>query len=161
MLTLVVARARDGAIGKDGGIPWLAPEDLAFFQRETLGGAVIMGRRTWESLPKKPLPRRLNIVVTSQPASGGDEALFTSLDGAIPAARAAGHARIYSIGGAGIFRAHLPLADRLLLTEVDLAVEGADTFFPAFDPACWTLATRMDLRREAPACVLHEYLRRR
>ncbi|MCE6960543.1 dihydrofolate reductase [Cereibacter sphaeroides] len=159
MLTLVVARARGGAIGKDGTIPWHAPEDLAFFQRETLGGAVIMGRRTWESLPKRPLPRRMNIVVTS--GRGEGEALFTSFEAAIPAARAAGHARIYSIGGARIFAGHLPLADRLLVTEVDLEVEGADTFFPDFDADEWHCAARMELRRDAPGCVLYEYLRRR
>ncbi len=68
MLTLVVARARGGAIGRDNTIPWHAPEDLAAFQRETTGGAVIMGRRTWESLPFKPLKNRLNIVVTSDAA---------------------------------------------------------------------------------------------
>ncbi|MGP3697475.1 dihydrofolate reductase [Rhodobacter sp. NSM] len=159
MLSLVVARAKGGAIGKDGTIPWAAPEDLAFFQRETVGGAVIMGRRTWESLPKKPLPRRMNIVVTSRVLEG--EALFTTLDGAIPAAQAAGHARIYSIGGAGIFAAHLPVADRLLVTEVDLEVAGADTFFPDFDPAEWALASQIELRAASPACVLYEYLRRR
>ncbi|WP_145105439.1 dihydrofolate reductase [Cereibacter sediminicola] len=159
MLTLVVARAKGGAIGKDGTIPWHAPEDLAFFQRETLGGALIMGRRTWESLPKRPLPRRLNIVVTSRRLEG--EALFTSLDAAVPAARAAGHARIYSIGGAGIFSAHLPIADRLLVTEVDLEVAGADTFFPEFDPSEWVCAARIELRAAPPACVLYEYLRRR
>ncbi|WP_101340443.1 dihydrofolate reductase [Cereibacter azotoformans] len=159
MLTLVVARAKGGAIGKDGTIPWHAPEDLAFFQRETLGGALIMGRRTWESLPKRPLPRRLNIVVTSRKLEG--EALFTSFDAAIPAARAAGHARIYSIGGARIFSAHLPIADRLLVTEVDLEVEGADTFFPEFDPSEWVCAARIELRAASPACVLYEYLRRR
>ncbi len=63
MLTLVVARAKGGAIGRDGDIPWHAPEDLKMFQRETLGGALVMGRRTWESLPVKPLKNRLNIVV--------------------------------------------------------------------------------------------------
>ena len=65
MLTLIAARARNGAIGKDGTLPWHIPEDLKFFKRETLGGAIIMGRRTWESLPFKPLKDRLNLVVTS------------------------------------------------------------------------------------------------
>jgi dihydrofolate reductase len=160
MLTLIAGRARNGAIGKAGTIPWHAPEDLAFFQRETTGGAVIMGRRTWESLPKKPLPRRLNLVVTSHPMEA-EGATFLPLDAAIPAAQAAGHARIYGIGGEGIYRAFLPMADRLLLTEVDLEVAGADAFFPEFDPADWTLATRMTLRTEGPACALTEWLRRR
>ena len=68
MLTLIAARARNGAIGKDGTLPWHIPEDLKFFKRETLGGAIIMGRRTWESLPARfrPLPGRRNVVVTRQ-----------------------------------------------------------------------------------------------
>ncbi len=67
MITLIVARDRNGAIGKDNTIPWHAPEDLKAFQRETLGGAIIMGRNTWDSLPVKPLKNRLNIVVSSDP----------------------------------------------------------------------------------------------
>ncbi|MFN4170251.1 MAG: dihydrofolate reductase [Pseudorhodobacter sp.] len=160
MLTLIAGRARNGAIGKAGMIPWHAPEDLAFFQRETTGGAIIMGRRTWESLPKKPLPRRLNLIVTSQPMNE-EGAEFLPLSDAIPKAQAAGHARIYGIGGEGIYRAFLPLADRLLLTEVDLEVEGADAFFPDFCPNEWQLAHRMVLRAEGPASRLDEWLRRR
>lgn len=163
MLTLVVARSRNGAIGKENTIPWAAPEDLAFFQRETLGGAVIMGRRTWDSLPKKPLPRRMNIVVTSRAGQGrtdmGD-ALFVPMEQALGAARDAGHARIYGIGGQKIYEALLPLADRLLITEVDLEISNADAFFPPFDPAQWRLVSSIILRTTDPACVLHEYLRR-
>ena len=166
MLTLVAARARNGAIGRGGAIPWSAPEDLAFFQRETLGGALIMGRRTWDSLPRKPLPRRLNIVVTSRPGDhdvpdDGGAALFPSLDEAVAAAGEAGHARIYGIGGARIYEGLMPQADRLLITEVALDVTGADTFFPAFDPADWHTGLRMTLRDAAPTCVVQEYIRRR
>ncbi len=159
MLSIIVARARNGAIGRDNAIPWHAPEDLAAFQRETLGGAVIMGRRTWESLPRRPLPRRLNIIVTSRPEAHED-ALFLPLDQAREAARAQGYLRHYAIGGAGIYRAFLPLADRLLITEVDLDLPDADTFFPDFDLADWRLTARHVLRRDAPACTLNEYLRR-
>ena len=98
MLTLIVARAQNGAIGRGNTIPWSAPEDLAFFQRETLGGALIMGRNTWESLPKRPLPRRLNIVVTSRPLHE-EGALVASLTTARDMAEAAGYARVYAIGG--------------------------------------------------------------
>jgi len=159
MLTLVVARARNGAIGRNGTIPWSAPEDLAFFQRETTGGAVIMGRKTWESLPKRPLPRRLNIVVTR--TAGEGDAIFVPMPRALETAFSAGHRRVYGIGGEGIYRALLPLADRLLITEVDLDITDADAFFPAFDLADWHLAGTISLRAEGPACVLHEYLRRR
>jgi dihydrofolate reductase len=158
MLSVIVARARNGAIGRGNTIPWHAPEDLAAFQRETLGGAIIMGRRTWESLPRRPLPRRLNIVVTS---GAGDhaEALFLPLEAARDAARAQGYLRQYAIGGAGIYRAFLPQADRLLITEVDLDLADADTFFPELDFSDWRLVARHALRDAAPACTLHEYLR--
>ena len=159
MMTLIVARARHSAIGKDNSIPWHAPEDLAAFQRETLGGAVIMGRNTWDSLPKRPLPRRLNIVVTSRPVDEGADALFLPLDRAVEGARAAGYLRHYAIGGAGIYRAFLPVADRLLITEVDLDVPDADTFFPDFDASQWRLNAKLPLRQDAPRCVIHEFLR--
>jgi len=153
-----VARARGGAIGQGGAIPWHAPEDLAAFQRETLGGAVIMGRRTWQSLPRRPLPRRLNIVVTSQPLAE-EGALVMPLDQACAAARARGYFRHYAIGGAGIYAALLPQADRLLITEVALDVPDADTFFPAIDPDDWREVARHPLRSDGPGCTLIEYLR--
>ena len=135
MLTLIAARARNGAIGKDGTLPWHLPEDLKFFKRETLGGAIIMGRRTWESLPFRPLKDRLNLVVTSTLDLPGHA--VPDLDAAIEAARRAGYARIYGIGGERIFRDLLPRADRLLLTEIDIDVDGADAFFPDFDESAW------------------------
>ncbi|MGY6550088.1 MAG: dihydrofolate reductase [Roseinatronobacter sp.] len=159
MLSLIVARARNGAIGRDGTIPWHAPEDLAAFQRETLGGALIMGRRTWDSLPRKPLPRRLNIVVTSQSLPAVEGTVFCPLDQAVAAAHAAGYLRVYAIGGAGIYRAFLPLADRLVITDVDLDVPDADTFLPPIVLDDWRLNTTLPLRSAAPVCVLNEYLR--
>lgn len=160
MLSLVVARARGGAIGRDNTIPWFAPEDLAFFQRETTGGVVIMGRRTWESLPKKPLPRRVNVVVTSTPHEPVEGAVFLPFADAMDFARNSGHARIYGIGGAGIYAALLPHADRLLVTEVDLDVPDADAHFPDFDAADWRLVSEIPLRGGDPACLLREYLRK-
>ena len=159
MLTLIAARDRNGAIGKNNGIPWRAPEDLAFFQRETIGGAVIMGRRTWESLPVKPLKNRLNLVVSSDPAVA--EQVFPLPGAAVDHAPRAGHRRVYGIGGAGIYRALLPAADRLLLTEVDLTVPDADAFFPDFDEADWLCLGSVLLRPADPGCVLFEFLRRR
>lgn len=158
MLSIIVARARGGAIGQDNTIPWHAPEDLAFFQRETLGGALVMGRNTWNSLPKKPLPRRLNIVVSSRPGLT-DCALVASVDAARQLAADQGFARVYAIGGAGIYAACLPVADRLLMTEVDIDVPDADTFFPPLDLRHWRLTQRLLLREAGPACHLNEYLR--
>ena len=159
MISLVVARARNGAIGKDNDIPWHAPEDLKAFQRETLGGAIIMGRNTWDSLPFKPLKNRLNIVVSSNLDAA--EIVVPSIEDAIALARAEGYARIYGIGGAGIYRAMLPIADRLMITEVDLEIEAADAFFPEFDADQWDVLAQQELRSQDPACVMVEYLRRR
>lgn len=157
MLSLIVARARGGAIGRDGDIPWHAPEDLRFFQRETRGGAVIMGRRTWDSLPFKPLKDRLNIVV-SRDASVA-ETVVGSVAEAIELAHEAGHRRVYGIGGARIYAEMLGLADRLLVTEVDLEVPDADAHFPAFDEGAWRELGRHVLRDGDPRCVLRELVR--
>ncbi|WP_434613574.1 dihydrofolate reductase [Tabrizicola sp. M-4] len=157
MLTLIVARARNGAIGKGNTIPWHAPEDLAAFQRETTGGAVIMGRRTWESLPFKPLKNRLNIVVTRD-ASVWETTAPTPQE-AVAMAAEAGYARIYGIGGSSVYEALLPLAHRLLVTEVDVEVEGADAFFPAFDEREWRVIYERRLRGDGPGCLLREWVR--
>ncbi|MEM6374660.1 MAG: dihydrofolate reductase [Pseudomonadota bacterium] len=159
MLSLVVARDRNGAIGKDGDIPWHAPEDLRLFQRETTGAPIIMGRHTWYSLPYRPLKNRMNIVVSSGQPEGAEH-VYSRVEDAIEAAYGAGHARIYGIGGAGIYRAMLPLADRLLITEVDLAVDEPDTWFPEIDPAAWRAARQWPLRAADPPCNLVEFLRR-
>ncbi|GLS86910.1 dihydrofolate reductase [Cypionkella aquatica] len=158
MLSLIVARARNGAIGKDNQIPWHAPEDLAFFQRETTGGAIIMGRKTWESLPFKPLKNRLNCVVSSDPTLA--EHVFATPEAALDFAHAQGYARVYGIGGAGIYAALLPRADRLLITEVALDITDADAFFPEFDAKHWQQSPAIPLRTDAPACIATEYLRR-
>jgi dihydrofolate reductase len=158
VLTVIVARARNGAIGKDNTIPWSAPEDLAFFQRETTGGALIMGRNTWDSLPVRPLKGRLNLVVSgTMPAS---ETVCRSVPEAIARAEAQGYRRLYGIGGARIYRDTLALADRLLITEVDLEVADADALFPAVDDADWRCVGSVLLRHADPRCKLREYLRR-
>ena len=157
MITLIAARAENGGIGQNGTIPWDLPEDMRFFQRETARGALIMGRRTWESLPKRPLADRLNIVVTRGAAEGADE-VADCIEAAVAAA--AGYPRIYGIGGRGIYEGLLPRADRLLLTEVAVAAPGADVFFPEFEMAEWRAAGSMVLREAGPRCVAKEFLRR-
>jgi dihydrofolate reductase len=158
MITLIVARAENGAIGRDGTIPWDVPEDLKSFQRETLGGALIMGRNTWESLPVKPLSRRLNIVVSSQPDIA--EHVAPSVTAAIALASQKGYDRVYGIGGARIYKEMMPLAHRLLISEVGIAVPDADTFFPDLAPDTWDMINERSLRDAGPNCRVQEYLRR-
>lgn len=158
MITLIVARAGNGAIGRNGEIPWHLPEDLKSFQRETLGGALIMGRNTWESLPVKPLPKRLNIVVSSQ--SDAAEFVAPSVTSAVQIASDMGYDRIYGIGGARIYQEMIPLANRLMISEVDIQVQDADTFFPGLNLASWDLINERSLRSADPKCDLREYLRR-
>jgi len=159
MLTLIVARARNHAIGKGNDIPWHAPEDLKMFQRETLGGAVIMGRRTWESLPFKPLKNRLNVVVSRDLSL--TDIVCGSVQEAVQTCYAQGYNRVYGIGGETIYRDLLPLADRLMLTEVDLEIAEADAFFPEFDGAAWEELATYDVRAAVPACRLRELIRKR
>lgn len=129
-LVLVAAVARNGVIGRDGSLPWQLPADLAFFRSATIGHPVVMGRRTWQALPERvrPLPGRRNIVVSRDPGFSAPGAeVAHSLDAAL--ALVADAARICVIGGAQLYAAALPRADLLLLTELDLEVDG-DTRFP-------------------------------
>jgi dihydrofolate reductase len=127
-LSLIVAYSRNRTIGRDNALPWRLPGDLAHFKRTTLGKPIIMGRKTWESLGR-PLPGRLNIVVTRDRAYAATGAtVVNDLDAAVAACGDMPHAFI--IGGAQIYAAALELADEIIATEVDADVEG-DAFFPA------------------------------
>ncbi len=132
-LSLVAAVARGGVIGRGGGVPWQIPEDMRRFRALTVGHPVVMGRRTWDSLPERfrPLPGRRNVVLTRDPdwsAAGAERA--GSIDDAL---RLLGEApKVFVIGGGEVYASALPLADELLLTEIDAEVEG-DTAFPPFD----------------------------
>ena len=125
---MVWAQARDGVIGADGRLPWHLPEDLALFRELTMGGTVVMGRRTWESLPERfrPLPGRTNVVLTTD--------RNWSAEGAHPVASVeqvlAEHESFWVIGGGAVYVAFLPHADRLVVTDVDTLVPG-DTWAPA------------------------------
>jgi len=133
-IAFVVAVARNGVIGREGKLPWRISSDLKRFKAITLGKPVIMGRKTWESLPRRPLPGRVNIVVTRDRNYQAQGALVAeSVTEALVRARETDSDEICVIGGSEIFRQMLPLADRLYLTEVDLAPEG-DVVFPPIDP---------------------------
>ncbi len=147
-LVVIAAVARDGVIGVDNRLPWHLPEDLRHFKELTTGRAVVMGRRTWESLPERfrPLPGRHNIVVTSD---GGYRADGATVADSLPAAlAAAGQGETFVIGGAQLYTAALPLADRLELTEIDAAFAG-DAHFPAYDRSAWREIARESHRSGA------------
>ena len=139
LLTLVVARARNGTIGRNNALPWRLPEDLAHFKRTTLGAPIIMGRKTWDSIGR-PLPGRRNIVVSRNTALKLEGA---EVVGSLEAAQllCIGAEQVFLIGGAQLYAEALPSADRLVVTEIDADVEG-DAFFPAIDPTQWIETSR-------------------
>ena len=127
----IVAVDRNHAIGRGGGLPWHYSADLKFFKERTVGNVCVMGRRTWESL-KKPLPNRLNVVLSRKLEVEGQPGLVALRDAGSVASLAPYLARdVYVIGGAEIFRAFSQEIDEWIVTRVPLAVEGADTFMPA------------------------------
>jgi dihydrofolate reductase len=136
---LVVAVASNDVIGRDGKLPWHLPEDLKHFKRLTLGHPVIMGRRTWESLPGA-LPGRDNIVVTSR---AGYEAPGAAVANSLEAALAlcAGESVAFVIGGSRLFAESLPIASGLVVTEIHRDYEG-DTWFPEYDRSRWRESQR-------------------
>ena len=136
-VALIWAQARDGVIGADGVLPWHLPEDLALFRRLTTGSTVVMGRRTWESLPERfrPLPGRTNVVLTSDAAWSAEGARRAGSVAEVLAE----HDALWVIGGGAVYTAFLPHADRLVVTDVDTLVAG-DTWAPALDG--WQLEER-------------------
>lgn len=143
-LALVVARATNGVIGDRGRIPWRIPEDMRRFKMLTMGEPCIMGRKTWDSLPKRPLPGRLNIVVTRDPHFHADGAMVThAFADAVACAESATPKEIAVIGGEAVYRVALPHADAIYLTDV-LAEFDGDVHFPPIDPAEWHETARED-----------------
>jgi dihydrofolate reductase len=148
-IAIYVAIAENGVIGREGGLPWRLSSDLKRFKADTMGKPIVMGRKTWEGIGR-PLPGRLNIVVTRDPAFRAEGAeTVRSLEDAIALARArgrcmAGADEICVIGGGEIYRQALPLADRLHVTHVLAEVEG-DTRFPDIDSKIWRAVRAFDV----------------
>lgn len=140
-LSLIVARAENGVIGRDNRLPWHLPGELQYFKRVTMGKPLIMGRKTWESL-RGPLPGRTNIVITRQSAYTAAEAkVVSSLDDAIATAERERPTEIMLIGGGEVFAEALPRVDRMYVTEVHAEVEG-DAFFPDVNMSRWREVSR-------------------
>jgi len=142
VLSLVVAVARNGAIGLNNQLLWREPQDQRHFRRVTMGSPVLMGRKTWDSLPERfrPLPGRQNLVLSRDPQWRAEGAHTVASVGAALQA-AAGASKVSVIGGAQIFALTLPNADELVLTEIDADLAG-DTFFPAWERDRFTETSR-------------------
>ena len=154
-LNLIVAYARNRVIGRDNALPWKLPGDMAHFRRTTMGSPIIMGRKTWESLPG-PLPGRQSIVVSrdsAYAASGAD--VVTSLEQALAVVRMPWPA--YCIGGGEIYRVALPRATTLHLTEIHREFAG-DVFFPEFERDAWRETRREEHHSEDPAVPSYAFV---
>lgn len=150
-LTFVVAVADNGVIGRNGGLPWRLSSDLKLFRRLTMGKPIIMGRRTWQSLPKRPLDGRENIVVTRDQGFVAEGARIVAdageaVDLATGLARKSGVDEISVIGGAALYEALLEKADRIYWTAVRGNPEG-DTTFPDFDLSDWKVVCEEPIER--------------
>ena len=158
-INIIVAAGRDGAIGRNGDLIWRIPSDLRRFKSLTMGHAIIMGRKTWESLPKRPLPGRLNIIVTRQE---GYEAEWVKVahtpEEAVIMAFENGDRSPFIIGGAQLYETLIPYADRIYLTEVDAVCEDADAriSFP-LDADLWRITETTD-REQTPEGTGYRYV---
>ncbi|MCQ2028092.1 dihydrofolate reductase [Stutzerimonas zhaodongensis] len=164
-LAMIAALADNRVIGLDNAMPWHLPADLKHFKAMTLGKPIIMGRKTWDSLGR-PLPGRLNLVVSRQPELQLEGAeTFKTLDAALVRAeqwaREQGVDELMLIGGAQLYAQALPQAQRLYLTRIDAAPEG-DAFFPAFDESEWqrTDAQAHPAEGQTPGYRFETWLRR-
>lgn len=135
-LSIICALTQNHAIGNKGGLLYYLPADLKHFKQLTTGHTILMGRKTFESLPKGALPNRRNVVVTRQPSySAPGIEVFHSIEDALQACK--DDDEIFAIGGESIYKATLPLAQRLCLTHIEATPAEADTFFPSFDKVQW------------------------
>lgn len=168
-IAIYVAIAENGVIGREGGLPWRLSTDLKRFKAETMGKPIVMGRKTWESFPRRPLPGRQNIVITRDPAYRAEGAdVVHSLEDALALARTrarcdAAADEICIVGGGQVYAQALPLADRLHVTHVLAQVEG-DAHFPPIDSAQWRVVSRQNVpvgeKDSQPTCYT-VYERRR
>jgi len=144
MISIIVAVSEEWGIGKDNDLLWHIPEDLKRFKRLTGGKAVIMGKRTWESLPLKPLPGRKNIVITDLPGECIDCSVTAySIEDAL--GKCENGEEVFVIGGGSVYRQFMPLADRLYITHVHMKAP-ADVFFPKIDMRKWQVIEKEEHR---------------
>jgi dihydrofolate reductase len=142
MISIIVAIAEDNGIGYMNDLLWHLPEDLKRFKKITMGKTVVMGKKTWISLPRKPLPGRKNVIITDYPEDRFENSIAAfSIDDAIEKCK--GDEEIIIMGGGSIYRQFMPLADRLYITHVHKTAP-ADIFFPEIDPEQWESVEKED-----------------
>jgi dihydrofolate reductase len=155
MISIIVAVSEDLGIGKDNELLWHISEDLKRFKRLTTGNAVIMGKKTWESLPKKPLPNRKNIVLTDNPHETIDNAITAySLEDSL--AKCTPGEEIFIIGGGSIYRQFMPIADRLYITHVHKKAP-ADIYFPEIDRSIWEIIEKEKFKTDESNDIPYTY----
>lgn len=156
MISIIVAIAEDNGIGNKNNLLWHIPEDLKRFKKLTFGQSVIMGKKTWESLPKKPLPGRKNIVITDIPEET-IEFSITAYSVGDALSKCGGNDEIYIIGGGSIYRQFMPIADRLYITHIHKNAP-ADTYFPVIDPEIWKPIETEEHRQDESNPIPYTYI---
>ena len=159
---IIVAISDNNAIGKDNALLWHISEDLKFFRRTTVGCPVIMGRKTFESIGR-PLPKRTNIVISRGFDAPEGVVVVGSLEEAykvvdsLPEEAVEGH-RCFVIGGGQIYAQAIQDADRMVVTHVHTVIDDADTFFPAIDPAVWSVEDRSEMMTDPETGITFEFV---
>lgn len=147
-LNAIVAMGRNNEIGFKGAMPWHIPEDLQHFKKITLGHPVIMGRATWDSLPRRPLPRRLNIILSKNPGYNPGDFQDSDVKKAVSLEEAVDFCtempEPFVIGGGHIYKSSLPFVSRLYITRIEADFPEADTYFPEISPEEWVLAQQSE-----------------
>ena len=156
MINIIVATDNNNAIGKDNDLLWHISEDLKYFKRTTLGSPIIMGRKTWESLPFKPLPKRENIVISRNKDYKAEGAtIINSVEEAIDYAKK--FDKSFIMGGGMLYKAALPFCDKLYITKVFKDYQG-DTFFPEIDLNTWTIESESEIKTDPNNSLEFQFL---
>jgi dihydrofolate reductase len=155
MISIIVAVSEDWGIGKDNELLWHISEDLKRFKKLTSGNTVIMGKKTWESLPRRPLPGRKNIVLTDDPNESIENSVTAySIDDALD--KCGPDEKIFIIGGGSIYRQFMPIADRLFITHVHKKTP-ADIYFPEIDRSIWDIIEKEDFKTDESNSIPYTY----
>jgi dihydrofolate reductase len=156
MISIIVAVSEDWGIGKDNELLWHIPEDMKRFKRLTFGNTVIMGKKTWESLPRRPLPGRKNIVLTDDPLECIDYSVTAySIEDALN--KCEKDEEIFVIGGGSVYHQFMPIAERLYITHVQRKA-AADVFFPEINPGIWKIVDREEFKASEYNNIPYTYI---